>query len=377
MSSLETLEQRRERRRLRIVAQGVIASSPDAKRFKAFIECGNVPYTKGNMVTLNYSPSTGEAFTGNLSSCGSTWLCPECSAKVMAYRCKSVQTAISKWCGENPENAVYMVTLTQSHALKDKLGNMLPAQADALTRFWSNGSVKRLMRSIGLAFRISTLEITYGQNSGWHPHRHILLFCKRVPDVAGLECKLRQYWWGALEAVDCKGNDYALRIDGGAYASEYVTKLAKEVTLSSLKRSPDGFTRYTPFALLAYISEHRKDKQGVQWAYNAFREYAETTKGRHAFQFSKGFAQYFAIDELSDENIAALQPEDTQFVGAISYDLYKTIRRDSDVFWGMVELVAETRDMSKVAAYLRRYGYGLTHIAIDDVGREMVVQNAA
>lgn len=373
----ETLERRQVARRLRIVAQSVIASSAGAKRFKRFIECGNVPYSKEDMISLNYSPSTDEAFTGGLSSCGSTWLCPECSSKVMAYRCKSVQTAITKWCAESPENAVYMVTLTQSHNLKDKLKNMLPAQADALSRFWSNGSVKRLMKSIGLGFRISTLEITYGRNTGWHPHRHILLFCKRVSDVAVFEVKLRSYWWSALSSVDCKGNDYALRVDGGAYASEYVTKLAKEVTLSSLKRSPDGFTRYTPFALLAYISEYRKDKQAIQWAYDAFREYAETTKGRHAFQFSKGFSEYFNIEEVTDENIAALHPEDSQFVGGLSFALYKEIRCNSEVFWGMIDLVSVSRDMAQVTDYLRRHGYAVSHCVVDDFGREKVVQNAA
>lgn len=373
----ETLERRRAARRLRIVAQSVIASSADAKRFKRFIECGNVPYSKEDMISLNYSPASDEAFAGGLSSCGSTWLCPECSAKVMAFRCKSVQSAIMKWCSESSDNAVYMVTLTQSHTLKDKLKNMLPAQADALTRFWASGSVKRLMRSIGLGFRVSTLEITFGKNSGWHPHRHILLFCKRVSDVSVFEAKLRSYWWSALASVDCKGNDFALRVDGGAYAAEYVTKLAKEVTLSSLKRSPDGFTRYTPFALLAYIAENRKSKEDIQWAYDAFREYAETTKGRHAFQFSKGFSERFEIEELSDENIAALHPEDSKFVGGLSFALYKEIRCNSDVYWGMIDLVSKTRDMGQVVAFLRKNGYGVEHCIVDDMGREKVVKNAA
>ena len=337
------------------VSQGVLAS-PDFKErrtFQRFFKCGNVPYVSDE-IDIRYSPGQGTAHYGNVVHCGSVWLCPECSSKISAVRCKENKKAISNWLSLDPDNFVAMLTLTHSHTIDDSLADLLENQSEALQRFWRHGSVRRLLKSIGCVGRINCFEITYGPKTGWHPHRHILLFCKKQDDIEGLGCKLRAYWTQALEKFDLKGNNYSLNLQGGAHADQYVTKLALEVSLSNLKRSPDGSERYTPFALLNLIKENLLNPP--LWAVKAFQEYALATRGKHQFSWSKKLKELLGLVEVSDEELAEAEPPDSVTLVTIPFEVFKKIRGKFIVYHALLEC-ASRGDPLLLEHWLNDRGY--------------------
>ncbi len=338
------------------VSQGVLAAPDFDKRriFQRFLKCGNVPYAH-NDVDVLYSPSNESSYFSGLVHCGSVWLCPDCSAKISAIRCEEMKTAIQNWTGISAENAVLMLTLTHSHSRKDSLADLMVNQMQALQRFWRHGSVRRLLKSIGYVGRVSSFEITYGQGTGWHPHRHILLFCKNQPDLVGLAAQLRAYWTESLATFDLHGNSYSLDIQGGAYADQYVTKLALEVSLSNLKRSRDGSERYTPFALLNLIKESLPSV--LSWAVEAFREYALATRGKHQFSWSRGLKALLGIVDVSDEAIAETEPLDSVVLMTLPYLVFKKLRSCFQDFHEFLGIASRSRDPVLLRNFLRAGGY--------------------
>lgn len=338
------------------VSQGILAAPDFHKRyvFKRFFKCQNTPYI-GNEIEISYSAEQKSAHYGNIIHCGSVWLCPDCSAKISVIRCGEMQAAISNWTKMDSGNAVYMLTLTHSHSRHDALSSLMANQSEALQRFWRNGSVRRLLDSIGYVGRVSSFEITYGQGTGWHPHRHILLFCKKQDDLTGLGCKFRSYWTEALEKFDLRGNSYSLDLQGGAYADQYITKLAMEVSLSNLKRSRDGSERFTPFALLSLIKDSLPSV--LTWAVEAFREYALATRGRHQFSWSKGLKAFLGLSEVSDEEIAESEPADSVVLLTIPFSVFKRIRRSFQAFHELLDLASSTQNPALLDEWLRGGGY--------------------
>ena len=338
------------------VSQGVLAAPDFNKRyvFKRFFKCHNVPYV-GDQIEIKFSPESKSAFYGNIIHCGSVWLCPDCSAKISAVRCSEMQIAISNWTRLSSENAVYMLTLTHSHTRRDSLSDLMVNQSEALQRFWRNGSVRRLLDSIGYVGRVSSFEITYGKGTGWHPHRHILLFCRKQTDLVGLACKFRSYWVQALEKFDLAGNSYSLDLQGGAYADQYITKLSMEVSLSNLKRSRDGSERFTPFALLNLIKDSLDSIP--LWAVNAFREYALATRGRHQFSWSRGLKSLLGLVDISDDEIVSSDPADSVVLLTIPFCIFKRIRRNFKAFHDLLDLAADTQNPALLNEWLRGGGY--------------------
>lgn len=322
--------------------------------FRHHAKCFNVPFMTQD-VTLSYSPSNRSASFSTLVHCGNVWLCPECSSKISSVRCDELKTAISVWTAD-PSHTVYMLTLTHSHTRRDSLKSLLSNQSAALIRFWENGSVKRLMKSIGFVGRVSTFEITYGLLNGWHPHRHILIFCDKQDNLYNFESKLRTHWGSALSTFNLSGNEYSLNVSGASEAGEYVTKLAFEATLSNIKRSPDGSDHYPPFALLALMLDYQERGEDIpDWVVLAYREYAVAIKGKHQFSWSRNLKVILGMADVSDEEIANDEPFDNVDLLRIPYWQFKYIRHDIDLLSSILE-VASSGDLVALRLYLDKLG---------------------
>lgn len=282
----------------------------------------------------------GKARLGKVKTCGSVWACPVCAAKVAEVRRRELTRAMER----HTENGgyAYLITFTFPHYMGQQLAELLPKFDQARNRFQGSKGWKKIMQvanvakgiEAGCAGRVGSVtsaEVTYGMANGWHPHLHMLVFCKAgafdegAADEAGRLSSaaidyFRAEWVRHLEKaglVDGSNRqwayEFALDVRGGAKAAEYIAKwgheerwgLSSELTSSHAKtgRRDTWGTRdhYTPFQLLEMSAD------GDGHATCAFREFVKAFDGKRMLTWSPGLKAHFDIEELSDEDAAAEQ----------------------------------------------------------------------
>lgn len=301
-----------ERRRDRFAARALLW---DASSLKAVRCCGRVIHGEAHGQSADRGVTirqTGDsAGFGNLTTCGSVWSCPRCSAVIAAERAVMIGNAVRKCLVEG--GAVYMLTLTMRHSSSDQL----PDLWDGLSAAWRGtfGSIawtgkaagfresgRRRLRRVGDAevFEVAgltrTVECTYGL-AGWHLHVHALVFCaadslsvglaqdwqKRLALMVGgrvagtvdaqwladqaFAARVFGRWHAGLSTrgYDCGGVGIDLRRisdDGAEYIGRYLSKstydAAKQIGLEAthgLITKDGGGGNRTPFQVLLDISE--------------------------------------------------------------------------------------------------------------------------
>jgi len=297
-------------------AQSVIGKIfPHLKR-KNYCKCHNT--VRGSIVNLKRNPETQRAYYHGICTCATPMLCPVCSPRIMGYRATEIRQAVHSWLSEKSDNTCYMITLTLRHTLSDGLYYLLDLFKSARKYFWGHRTVKKLLKQSDLIGRITATEINFSIKNGWHPHQHILLFCKK-------SCfdkdALRNIWLTALHSVGLSGvGDIAFDLIEARSAESYLTKISSEMVLGSLK---DGRSKgsYAPFQLLAEIAD------GSEWAIDRFAELFKATRGIHSLTWSKGLKARLGIREVSDHEIIDNKADKSklvQFIGLLD-DAFKKL----------------------------------------------------
>ena len=274
-------------------AQGVIRKHfPEFKK-KNYCKCHQT--TRAAIVDLKRNPETQRAYYHGVCTCATPMLCPVCSPRIMGYRSAEIRNAIHFWLAENPLNTCYMITLTLRHSLKDSLSVLLDLFKAARKYFWGHWTVKTLLRQSDPVGRITATEINFGIKSGWHPHQHILLFCKKNNFDKQV---LQNIWLAALHSVGLSGvGDIAFDLIEARSAESYLTKISSEMVLGALK---DGRNtgNYSPLQLLAEVAD------GSSWAGDRFAELFKAARNIHPLVWSKGLKAFFGIGDVSDQEIS-------------------------------------------------------------------------
>ncbi len=220
----------------------------------------------------------------------------------------------------------------------------------ALARFYRDWAVRGVLADLALLGRISALECTFGQSSGWHPHDHSLLFVASGAVTDSHLAVLRSAWVrvcakegrvaSEVHGLDVRGGDLAV----GAYLS----KLGNEVALANRKKGR-GADRFGVWQLLELAGT------GSVWARLAFCEYACTMKGRHHLRWSKGLKARFGINERTDEEIVTGKgDEDERLYATITRDLWRGVVRSS--LRGDLLAVLGVGDMESAVGLLDAFG---------------------
>ena len=137
-------------------------------------KCGRVPTGEGVTVVDH----AGVAHYAGLTTCGSIWACPVCSAKIRAGRAEEIAAGAASW--DQAGNSIYMITLTAPHDMGMKLSALLPVIADSFRAVISGRAWLKVKAAAEVAGTIRSVEITHGAN-GWHPHLHVLVFAGGIP----------------------------------------------------------------------------------------------------------------------------------------------------------------------------------------------------
>lgn len=284
---------------------------------------------------MRHAAGSGARLTG-VSTCGSVWACPVCSAKVTEARRKDLVANMAR-AGELGLST-YLLTLTLPHQREDDLASLLLRQAKALQRFKNSVTYKTTMKAMQRIGSVRSLEVTHGEANGWHPHTHDLVFCQG--NLAAHVDTLKEAWFKALKksglATDSQVNEvleHGLDIRGGAYAAEYVAKFGREVVSEGWGMSGEltkshaklGMKNghFTPFQLLQF-AENGDAKAAV-----LFREFVTCFDGKRMLSYSPKLKTALGVAELSDEVLAAQDSPlpDEQHVGTISLDQFSEITK--------------------------------------------------
>lgn len=285
-------------------------------KWHRFRSCYKTPISKE--VDIVHSKTSKKAHFSNVSTCSNVHSCPVCSSYIAARRCDEIRLGMKNHFAMHPAGSVSMMVLTHSHTRHDVLKDTLDKLKKAMEIFQGERSVKNTFKKYGMIGKIRAFEITYSKLNGWHPHFHILWFSSQKVDIETFRDALSPYWIKSLEAVGLSGSgERALNVYGGQYASQYVTKLAEEISLSQSKLGnfTGSIPHYTPFQLLDYVHMN-EGKTDTSWAKTAFYEYSETMRGRKSLVWSRGLKDLLKVRELSDEE--ASQPLEVDLMVYVS-----------------------------------------------------------
>lgn len=249
----------------------------------------------GSTVSIRKVRSSGRAFYSGLMTCGSVWDCPVCSAKISARRSEEINNAVSEWLSRG--FSICMVTYTVSHNLGDRLKDLARAMTDAIRFVHSGAPWQRFSKKFGIRGSITATEILYNQVSGWHYHKHQVLFLEKN-NVGSRE--LREWIYARYEksielsgfySRDGIGVDVSEPTKDQGSLPEYITKWGIAQELTSQEKIGSGLN---PFDLL-------DDKKYA----SQFIEYSRAMYGKRRLTWSKGLRDILNMSkEIQDEILA-------------------------------------------------------------------------
>jgi len=318
------------------------------------------------VVEVLHSAKVRKAHYGGLMICGSVWMCPICAAKITERRRLELESVDAK------ELSCLMVTLTLQHEQGEKLKVVQDHLADAWRKMKSGGWWQRFAQEFLIVGSVTGTEVTYGLESGWHPHKHVLIWSRlslrKVKDEI-----IRGRMSERFENILANAGRYVSPIHGVDIRKgtdlirEYVAKfgyepknkpdkkswsLGAELTKGPAKVGLKYGRHYAPFQLLdLYLA-------GDQEAGKLFREYALTMKGTRQLRYAPGTRDLFGLDdEMSDEELAAHQEQDAVVLALLQPEHWKVILR-KEKRSALLE-VANTGNLEYLRIFLKSLGVEL------------------
>ena len=234
-----------------------------------------------------------------IAACNSIWLCPICSSKISSQRASMLQSVFS-------QTSAYpvMITFTLSHTLSDDLVDLLSTLNQSLRLLKSGRWWKTFQEQFGVIAFVTSLEIRYSRTTGWHPHKHMLLFLlDGHVDLASLEQQLRNRYTELVDNIGGYASAYhgVNVLSGDQVRVSYIAKwsTAAELTLASAKSSKSSIS---PWELAQLAPTH-------PWASKRFIEYAHATYGVRALTWSHHAKENLGVDPDLDLNQDKVEPE--------------------------------------------------------------------
>lgn len=353
---------RRERHKLRYE----LRSLTELKRVKkcGYCTAGGDGKGPGLRVTVDGKGGAIAGFSG-LTTCGSVWVCPVCSAKIATRRAEDLadfmRFALEQGCRAS------MVTLTMRH----HEGQTLQECWDALSKAWAavTSGKQWVTDSDGYGLRgwVKAVEVTRGK-SGWHVHIHVLMIWDAPVTRKQARFVGERMWRRWNRALERRGFDSlrdsggldvrmaSLRPGAGSGLHEYFVKLSHEITGGQAKLAK-GHGR-TPFQLLSDAVATGEAADIHSWW-----EWEQASHGRRQMAWSKGLREWAGMkQEQTDEEIAdeQLEAEDVLFIVPESWH---HLRRDPMMVCELLE-VTEGGGYAAAMPWLERHGFGYVVVGV-------------
>ncbi len=254
------------------------------------------------------------AYVAGVQRCGSPWSCPPCSSVVRHRRAEDINRAVEPHLAGG--GGALLLTLTLPHGPGDALGPRLNLVSTALKACFKGSGWERRRDRLGYVGSIRSVEMTWGEATGWHPHVHVLvLFDRQVGEARAEDFRAWVYgrWNGFCEdrgfgtVHPVHGVDVEVVSTCGDLArylgkAEGGWEVGQEVARGDAKRGRAG--RMAPFELLGEFVATGESRLYALWM-----EYEAATFGKSAIHWSPGLRAKLLGDEPeeTDEELAAAE----------------------------------------------------------------------
>ena len=321
-----------ERFRLR-EASRLLARSKNQRK------CGRVRIKSDVEVSRRLDQEEGGAHFHGLVRCGSWSACPVCSAAIAAHRGQEIEEAVR--VHQEGGGEVLLVTVTLRHHKGHSLQELTDVLRDSWRYMkagasWQGGKRRRdgtrrvgWRERLGYVGAISGTEATYGDEHGWHPHKHVLfLLEKPVPKevIEGFLRFSRKRWVKRVSehhGFPAPSWEHGVNIVRGENAARYLAKmgLGREVAGIHQKEGRNG--NLTPFQLLGKWADEECEAARKRW-----EEWTEAMHGKAQLFWSQGLRARLLPDseEVTDEEIVEGEEGPEELVAVIPGNVWDKIR---------------------------------------------------
>lgn len=200
--------------------------SKDQDPSNPLLDCGRA---HGN-VTLTCD-AAGRWTARGISTCGRVWECAYCAESRQLLRRASLRNSLAGWLARGRD--VVQVTVTVPHSRSEDLADVLGLLDRARQKTLAGGARARLLGPHGVVAVDWTLEVTFDESHGWHPHLHMLFYLEAEVDDTGLDglrADVASAWQKSVERAAGRTtwlSEHAVhvrRVDDVERAAVYLTK---------------------------------------------------------------------------------------------------------------------------------------------------------
>ena len=263
---------------------------------------------------VRYPDGRYEAAFRGLTTCGSPWACPVCSAKIREGKARELSSLLVAHRAAGGEAVSLLLTLTHDH--REALSVVLTRFRAAKKALTSGRPWRELCARWGVDGWALAPDFTHGVH-GWHVHAHGIVLTSRplsVNEREDFEQALFDLWRAACVRV---GAGRPLRRFNGlqalasdAAAATYAVKALRDVTRSDTKHEhghADRAKGRSPWEVIRSYLQAGDTADLALW-----HEYVAATKGMTAVTFSKSARALLAaygVREAREADLASARLE--------------------------------------------------------------------
>lgn len=161
--------------------------------------CGKCQYDKPETELLQHGQ--GIVRKRGIQMCGNVWECSVCRP-YLQWKLREEIRKVHEYSTQLGDDS-FMASITMPHKRKDDFETNLAVLQNAWNNFRNDRQYLALMSRLGQRWSIRTLEVTYGDRNGYHPHFHILFSVReKVSElIQQIQSELTAIWTRVLGVI--------------------------------------------------------------------------------------------------------------------------------------------------------------------------------
>ena len=282
-------------------------------------------------IHTGYQGDTKTAHWVYVRGCGSPFFCLGCAPKIYAVR-RAELTKLFDYCRENG-HSFFFATFTHPHTNKQPLKETMAALAIMRRKLRSGAPWDRFKKKWGIFGAVVTLEITYSDYAGWHPHFHMAFATARPgfteEEKDAIQRFLMERWnnlcvkYGLItdEFKRQQHMVHGVRVQVGTDQAQldYLAKTEVWEMASTTTKTPKRTDSLSPWEI-ARRAQAGEPKYKALWF-----DFMRSMKGRVAVQWSHGLKALVGVKDIEDEEI--VQGKEAVLVAVVPQGEFSKINR--------------------------------------------------